>query len=216
MSEVQIFLSIVALGIFILYFKQLFSGDFPKRGVDYEAKAQESIQEPKRRDILNPANSKEAKVDRVEKLLKIADESIQKGDYQEASKALLSLLILEPNHLDGNRMLAVVHLNKGELKEAKETLIKILKRNPEDDLSYTLLANTLNKLGEREEAIKYHKKAIDLDPYYARHYFDYANTLLELGDKSKALKVYKGALELEPNMVEAKEAIEKLTKTKEA
>jgi len=38
MTTFQLFLLIVAGGVFYLFFKQLFSGSYPKRGIDYEAK----------------------------------------------------------------------------------------------------------------------------------------------------------------------------------
>ncbi len=41
MTTFQLLLLVIAGGVFYLFFKQLFSGNHPKRGVDFEAKVQD-------------------------------------------------------------------------------------------------------------------------------------------------------------------------------
>ncbi|NPA28400.1 MAG: hypothetical protein GXN91_05110, partial [Epsilonproteobacteria bacterium] len=75
MNEFQLFLFLIAVGIFAIFFKQLFSGNYPKRGIDYEAKLPDSqiggISEPTK--VFKSAEDK--RVSRVEELFRIADES---------------------------------------------------------------------------------------------------------------------------------------------
>ncbi len=211
MSEFQLILAIIALFIFVIFFKQLFSGNYPKRGIDYEAKVSNdsiaNISAPTK--VLNSQTS-DKKLSRVEELFNIAKESLEKGDNLEAKKALQSLLILEPNNIDALRMLAVAYMNMYDYSNAKDTLLELLKLNPDDDLAHNLLANLLHKLGEDEDAIIHHQKAIKLDSSYGSHYYNYANTLYDLGQKDEAIKYYKKALELDPTLEEAKKILREL------
>jgi len=211
MSEFQLILAIIALGIFVIFFKQLFSGNYPKRGIDYEAKVPDSniggISTP------NKVFKKEPQVQeqsRVEQLFSMAQEALDKNDNIEAKKALQSILILEPQNVDAMRMMAVAYMNMNDFSDAKEILLEALNIDENDDLAHTLLANALHKLGEDSQAIIHHKKAIELDPTYAKHYYNYANTLLDLGQLEVAKKMYKKALELEPDFKEAQKALSEL------
>lgn len=212
MNEFQLLLSIIALTVFIIFFKQLFSGNYPKRGVDFEAKLpNDNIGGVSRADkIFKKEPKHEDASSREEELLNIAKESIEKGDNVEAKKALQSLLILEPNSIEALRMLGAVNLNMNDYTNAKENFLKILELDSQDDLTHNLLANTLHKLGEDEQAIEHHKKAIELDKSYAPHYYNYANTLYDLGEKEKALAMYEKALEFDNSLEEAKKMIREL------
>lgn len=211
MSEFQLILAIVALFIFVIFFRQLFSGNYPKRGIDYEAKVPNdsiaNISAPTK--VLKQDESNKS-VSRVEQLFNIAQESLDKGDNLEAKKALQSLLILEPNNIDALRMLAVAYMNMYDYSNAKETLLELLNLNPNDDLAHNLLANVLHKLGEDEDAIIHHQKAIELDSTYGPYYYNYANTLYDLGQKDEAIKYYKKALELDSTLDEAKKILKEL------
>jgi len=212
MNEFQLLLSIIALTIFIIFFKQLFGGNYPKRGVDFEAKLpDESIGGISRADkIFNKASAEEESIGREEELLNIAINSMENDDNIEAKKALQSLLILEPNNIEALRMLGTVNLNMNDYTSAKENFLKILELDSKDDLTHNLLANTLHKLSEDEQAIEHHKKAIELDKSYAPHYFNYANTLYDLGRKDEALAMYEKALEFDNSLEEAKKMISEL------
>ncbi len=213
MNEFQLLLSIIALTVFIIFFKQLFSGNYPKRGVDFEAKLpNENIGGVSRADKIftKEENTDEQRKSREEELLNIAESSIEKGDNIEAKKALQSLLILEPNNIEALRMQGTVNLNMNDYTNAKESFIKILELDEKDDLTHNLLANTLHKLGEDDEAIKHHKRAIELDKSYAPYYFNYANTLYDLGKKDEALAMYEKALSFDHSLKEAKKMISEL------
>ncbi len=213
MNEIQLLLAIVALFVFVIFFRQLFSGNYPKRGVDFEAKLpDEQIGGVSRADKIftKPQSANEQGLSRIEELLNIAQKAIDEGDNIEAKKALQSLLILDPNNTQALRMLGVVFMNMNDFVDAKEQFLKLLEIDPNDDLAHNLLANALHKLGEDSEAIEHHKKAIELDSHYPAHYYNYANTLYDLGRKSEALALYKKALELEPNFEDAKKMVKEL------
>jgi len=213
MSSLQIILLIIAIGIFTIFFKQLFSGNYPKRGEDFEAK-EDSLKEIdinifSNKDKKAQENSKDTK-SRVQELFDIAQKALEDGNNIEAKKALQSLLIIEPNNTDAMRMLAVAYMNMNNYTKAKEVLNNLLQIDANDDLAYTLLANAEHKLGEDENALIHHKKAIELDSTYAKHYYDYANTLYDLGRFDEAKANYQKAYSLDNSLKEAKEMLERI------
>ncbi len=209
MTTFQLFLLIVAGGVFYLFFKQLFSGNYPKRGVDYEAKVPDDrIGGINRPDKVFAKPRQE--VSRTEQLIEMADEAIGKGDLLEARKAVQSALILDENNIEALRREGYLYLEDREYEEAKRVYEKILSLDPNDDIAHDSLANTLHKLGDDEAALRHHQKAIELDGEYAPHYFNYANTLYDMKRYDEALDNYKKAYELDPEIEEAKKMIEEL------
>jgi len=209
MTTFQLLLLIVAGGVFYLFFKQLFSGDHPKRGVDFEAKvADEQIGGINRPD--KTFSRPEVQPTRMEQLLQMTDEAVEKEDFEEAKKALGSALIIEEDNTDVLQKMGYVCMQTGDYEEAKESYAKLLSLDENDDMAHALLANVLHKLLDEEVAEKHHERAIALDPEYAPHYFNYANTLYDLGRKKEALAGYTKAYELDDTLEEAKKMMKKL------
>jgi tetratricopeptide (TPR) repeat protein len=209
MTTFQLLLLIVAGGVFYLFFKQLFSGDHPKRGVDFEANVpDEQIGGINRPDktFSKPA----VQPTRMEQLLQMTDDAVAKEDFEEAKKALGSALIIEENNNEVLQKMGYVYMQTSEYTEAKESYEKLLVLDETDDMAHALLANVLHKLGDEEGAEKHHERAIVLDPEYAPHHFNYANTLYDLGRKKEALMGYTKAYELDNTLEEAKKMIKEL------
>ncbi len=209
MTTFQFLLLIIAGGIFYLFFKQLFSGNHPKRGVDFEAKtADEQIGGINRPD--KTFSAPKVQPTRMEQLLGMADEAIKQKDFEEAHKALGSALIVEAENMDALQKMGFVAMELEYYDEAKEVYEKLLTLDENDDMAHALLANALHKLGDEAGAQIHHEKAIMLDPEYAPHHFNYANTLYDLGRTKEALTEYKKAYELDNSIEVAKEMIDKL------
>jgi len=209
MSIFQLFLLFLAASILYMFFKQLFSGSYPKRGVDFEAKnADEQIGGVSRPD--KTFSRPTVQPSRMEQLMNMADEAIEKKDFEEAKKALGSALIIDGNNVDVLQKMGYVCMESKDYAEAKETYEKLLTLDENDDMAHALLANALHKLDDEAGAEKHHEKAIALDPEYAPHHFNYANTLYDLGRKKEALIGYKKAYELDDSIEVAKEMIDKL------
>jgi len=207
----QLILLLAAGTIFYLFFRQLFSGNYPRRGVDFEAKTpDERIGGVNRPD--KTFSRPQEPQSRVQELLSIADASLQKGDNLEAKKALQSALILEEDNPEILRRLGVVYMNMNDYSDARKTYEHLLQIDPSDDLAHGSLANALHKLGEEDEALREHREAIRLDESYAPHHYNYANTLYDLGRREEALAEYRKALELDPQLEEAKKMIEELSR----
>lgn len=211
MTLFQLGLLVAAGVIFWLFFKQLFSGDYPKRGVDFEAKLpDEQIGGVSRPDKIFKKTETAAKPDRVEELIAIADDSVAKGDLLEARKAIESAAVLAPENPEVLRRQGYLAAEDRDYENAAEIYEKLLRIDPNDDQGHDALANVLHRLGKDEEAIAHHKKAIALDEGYAPYYFNYANTLYDLHRYDEAAALYKQAYECDPELTEAKEMYEKL------
>jgi Tfp pilus assembly protein PilF len=209
MTTFQLLLLIVAGGVFYLFFKQLFSGDHPKRGVDFEAKvADEQIGGINRPD--KTFSTPTVQPTRLEQLLQMTDDAVAKEDFEEAKKALGSAFIIDENNTDVLQKMGYVYMQTGEYEEAKESYEKLLSLDDTDDMAHASLANVLHKLGDDEGAQKHHEHAIVLDPEYAPHHFNYANTLYDLGRKKEALIGYTKAYELDDTLEEAKKMMKEL------
>ncbi len=209
MTIFQLLLFAAVIAIFYIFFKKLFSEDYPKRGIDFEAKNPDQqiggITAPDKtfsKPVLRPSRSEE--------LLTIADESVAKGDMLEAKKALQSLLTLDAKSPNVLKRYAYVLSATNDLLQSKEYYLEVLKLDADDDVAHAALANVLHRLGEDNEAIAHHQRSIELDGEYAPHSFNYANTLYELGKKEEALGYYQEALRLDPALKEAEEMIGKL------
>ncbi len=209
MTLLQLILLIAAGVIFYLFFRQLFSGDYPRRGVDYEAKLPDAriggVNRPDK-TFARPGESGT----RVQELLEIADTSLEQGDNLEAKKALQSALILDERNPEILRRLGVVYMNMNDYSDARKIYEMLLEIDPDDDLAHSSLANALHKLGEDEAALVHHRRAIELDPDYAPHHYNYANTLYDLGRREEALEEYRKAYALDPDLPEVKEMIGEL------
>ncbi len=211
MTLFQLILLVAALVIFYLFFKKLFSEDYPKRGIDFEAEnADAQIGGISRPDKI--FSSPEVRPDRKDELLSMADESDQNGDMLEAKKALQSALILDGENPEILSRYGYVLNAMNDYTGAKETYQKVLELDPDDDMAEAALANVLHKLNENEEAVSHHQRSIEIDPEYAPHYFNYANTLYDMGRNDEALENYEKAYAIDPSIEEAAEIIEKLKK----
>jgi tetratricopeptide (TPR) repeat protein len=205
----QIALFLIAVTIFYIFFKKLFSGDYPKRGIDYEAKLpDEQIGGISRPDKIFT----EPKVEksRLGELLEMADDSLAKEDFEDAKKAILSALILDENNVEVLQRAGFVSIQEEDFNQAVVYYEKIIALEPKNDLAFGSLANTYHKLGEDDKAIETHKRAISLDAHYAPHFFNYANTLYDLGKLDEAKQNYQKALELDDGLQEAQAMIDKI------
>jgi len=209
MTIFQLFLLIVAGTIFYLFFKQLFSGTYPKRGVDFEAK----VPDEQIGGISRPDKTFSKPVSmptRMEELLNMADEAVKKGDMLEARKAIQSALIIDADNVEALRRNGYLQVEFENYEEAKESYEKVLLLDESDDVAHDALANVLHKLGQDEKALEHHKRAITLDSEYAPYYFNYANTLYDIGQMQEALENYQKAYALDKSLAEAEKMIEKL------
>ncbi len=209
MTLFQLILFLIAATFFYLFFKQLFSGNYPKRGIDFEADMPaENIGSIAEADKVFAKHSKIPS--RMEELIHIADQASQDGNWVEVKKAMQSAQILDGKNPEVLRRLATAYMHMHDYSSAKEIYEELLQIDPDDDLAEASLANALHKLGEDDSAIVHHERSLVLDADYAPHYYNYANTLYDLGRKEEALGLYKKALEKDPELEAARDMIKEI------
>ena len=210
MTTFHLLLLIIAGGILYLFFKQLFSGEYPKRGIDFEAKtADEQIGGIMSPDKIFSRNTVE--LSRIDQLLQMADIAVEEKDYDEAKKALGSALIIEEKNIEALQKMGYISLQTKDYVEAKECFNTLIEVDENDDMAHVSIANTYHKLGDESKAEFHHEKAIAIDADYAPHHFNYANTLYDQGRTKEALTGYQFAYELDNSLAEAKNMIDKLS-----
>ena len=210
MSTFQLLLFLISAVIFYLFFKQLFSSSYPKRGVDFEAKKDdEQIGTITERN--KTFSEAQPQISRISQLIQMANNALEKEDYAEADKALSSANIIEPENQEVLLQHGFVLLMLERLEDAKEVYENLLTLNDQEDMAHVALANVLHKLGQNDEAKEHHLRAIALDETFAPHQFNYANTLYDLGEKEEALKYYKSTLALDGTLEEAQKMIKELS-----
>ncbi|CAA6824308.1 MAG: O-linked GlcNAc transferase [uncultured Sulfurovum sp.] len=210
MSTFQLLLFLISAVVFYLFFKQLFSSSYPKRGVDFEAKKDdEQIGAITERN--KTFSEPQPQISRITQLIQMADTAIEKEDYVEADKALSSANIIEPENQEILLQHGFVLLTLNRLEDAKEVYKNLLALNEQEDMAHVALANVLHKLGEDDEAKKHHLRAIELDKNFAPHHFNYANTLYDLGEKEEALQYYKSTLNVDSTLEEAQKMVKELS-----
>jgi len=210
MTIFQLLLFIATITVAILFFKQLFSGDLPANRVDIEPNRddQDVVKET---NFDNQIISGMPRESRVQQLIAMANEAIEKQDFVEADKALSSALILEKENIELLLQHGFILISLKRLEDAKETYLEILSLNEHEDIAHASLGNIYHNLEENALALQHHRKSIEIDPQYAPHYFNYANTLYDLSQKEQALAYYKKAYELDASLEEAMRMIKELS-----
>ena len=209
MTLFQLVLLAVAGTIFYLFFRQLFGGDYPRRGVDYES--QLSGERPG--GLAQPGRTAVQPTDthaRLDTLMEMADRAAERRDWLEVKKAMQSALILDEACIQAHRRIGIALLEMNDFGAARQHLERVLEADAQDDLIHSALANALHKLGEDDAAITHHEQAIALDGAYAPHHYNYANTLYDLGRRQEALALYRQAYALDPELKEAHAMIREL------
>ena len=210
MTIFQLLLFIATITVAVLFFKQLFSGDLPAKRLDIKPN-QDEEDVAKETSFDTQIVSGMPRVPRVQQLIAMVNEAIEKKDFVEADKAISSALILEKENVELLLQHGFILISLNRLEDAKETYLEILRLDEHEDIAHASLANVYHKLKEDELALHHHRKSIEIDSHYAPHYFNYANTLYELSQKEQALSYYKKAYELDSSLEEALRMIKELS-----
>ncbi len=209
MTVFQLILLVSAGTVFYLFFKQLFGGNYPKRGIDFEAE----VSDERIGGLLDPGKTfaqTARSASRIDTLLDIANRSAEQEDWAEVEKAMQSARILDENNVEVLRRLGVALLHTGQHAEAAKTFETLVGIDPRDDLAESSWANALHQLGDDAGALEHHERAVKMDPAYAPHYYNYANTLYDMGRREEALALYQKAYALDPELHSAKKMMEAL------
>jgi tetratricopeptide (TPR) repeat protein len=158
--------------------------------------------------------------------------AFERGDYQEAIKALTQAIKLDPSNANAYALCGLAYANAGDLASATQyskkacdlnncdLLVELYKQGLwQDSPSAASLVNlgganaaqqsafdkgyAASQQGNYQEAIKQYTEALKIDPNLAQAYNNRGNAYAGLGDYKKAIADYAQAIKIDPNNAEA-------------
>jgi len=124
------------------------------------------------------------------------------GRHNEALRAFITALKLDPENLEALGNLAVAYAKMGFLNEAKTFFGQILIRQPNDFKTHYALGKALDLLGDYDEAIKAYNKSLSLAPDFVDAHLGIGIIFLKQKKFESALKELQTADMLRPNSSE--------------
>jgi tetratricopeptide (TPR) repeat protein len=125
-----------------------------------------------------------------------ADLYYAKGDLDEAQKAFVYVLSLDPDHEESNNKLGLIYVKKGNLNKAESIFKRLTEDYPKNPVYFSNLALTYFNLEMFAEAKKMYEQAINLDPKKISRYINLGQVCVDMGDLSSAVGAYSKALVL--------------------
>jgi tetratricopeptide (TPR) repeat protein len=125
------------------------------------------------------------------------------GRVEEASKAFMKVVKLNPTYADGYNNLGVALQEQGKFQDALVAYKKAISIKPNYAEAYNNLGNTLLEQGEPAGAISSYKKAISIDSNYAEANYNMGFALSSINKPEEAIVAYNNAISMKPNYSEA-------------
>ena len=125
------------------------------------------------------------------------------GRVEEASKAFMKVVKLNPTYADGYNNLGVTLQEQGKFEGALMAYKKAISIKPNYAEAYNNLGNTLLEQGEPAGAISSYKKAISIDSNYAEANYNMGFALSSINKPEEAIVAYNNAISMKPNYSEA-------------
>ena len=125
------------------------------------------------------------------------------GRVEEASKAFMKVVKLNPAYADGYNNLGVTLQEQGKFEGALVAYKKAISIKPNYAEAYNNLGNTLLEQGEPAGAISSYKKAISIDSNYAEANYNMGFALSSINKPEEAIVAYNNAISIKPNYSEA-------------
>ena len=125
------------------------------------------------------------------------------GRVEEASKAFMKVVKLNPTYADGYNNLGVTLHEQGKFESALVAYKKAISIKPNYAEAYNNLGNTLLEQGEPAGAISSYKKAISIDSNFAEANYNMGFALSSINKPEEAIVAYNNAISIKPNYSEA-------------
>jgi len=125
------------------------------------------------------------------------------GRVEEASKAFMKVVKLNPAYADGYNNLGVSLHEQGKFESAVIAYKKAISIKPNYAEACNNLGNTLLEQGEPDGAISSYKKAIFIDSNYAEANYNMGVALSSANKPEEAILAYNNAISIKPNYPEA-------------
>lgn len=124
--------------------------------------------------------------------------------FDDAERALTSMLALAPDHPDAVRLLGMVAQRRGEHARASGCFRKVLARWPDDEELHLGLAISLFEQGDAAAALEHFRRACTLAPGSASAWFNLGEALAREAATEEAIAAFQRALALAPDHLSAR------------
>lgn len=126
------------------------------------------------------------------------EESLERGDFEEAERQFIRAIEKEPNSRRAYEGLGKLYMIQKKHEDAVETYKFLTKQHPESDTYFSNLAVALHAQKLYDRAIEAYEQAIAIAPDVASRYLNLGLTLEAKRHLEEAILNYRRAAELEP------------------
>ena len=137
--------------------------------------------------------------DRLETLIKQAEELIQASEYKLAISVFQQSLQIDPDNVELLRQYGKALTKIREFEQAIKVFEKALVIAPKNVKLLSCYITVLNKLGKTTQLIDTYHKLIEIEPQNYITLNSYANALASTGKHERAFQLFERALKIEPN-----------------
>ena len=130
----------------------------------------------------------------------LASANLKKGNMDLASNQATRFHNLQPNSVQGRKLLAVIRMQEGDFASVQQLLQPVLDSDPEDVDALNLVSSALLKEGKTSEAITLLARVAELQPDSAEAKVRLGAGMLMGGKGDDAVQPIQTALDINPNL----------------
>ena len=145
-----------------------------------------------------PDSSKNAK-EKVNELLKQADDAMQAANWRQAESKYLSTIKINPESADAYIGLGEAYRKMREQDQARETFEYASSHWPQEDRAFASIGRLDLEKGDLEQAKGQFLHALSINNEIVDYHMELADIYLRLSDNEKVLSSLQKAQNLEPN-----------------
>jgi tetratricopeptide (TPR) repeat protein len=125
----------------------------------------------------------------------------KEGRAEQAVQEYLTVLRLQPDHVDAHYNLGAAYGKEGRLNEAIQEYLIVLRLKPDYVDAHYNLGNAYGKEGHLNEALQEYLKVLTLQPNYINAHYNIGNVYLSQARVEEAVQEYLNVLRLQPNHI---------------
>lgn len=181
--------------IFLKYLKKTNQLERMKTHVNEEHKEQEKLKAEIEKQEKAALDFKE-----ISKIFSKAELLHAQGNIEDAKKAYIHVLSLNPDHIDSNVKLAKIYLNDGAFAKAEELYVKVLTMQPKRSEFYNPLAKALYGQKKLDEAKEAYEAAIKMNKTDKDSMVNLGHIHVETNDYRSAINAFSKALTVDSKL----------------
>ena len=139
----------------------------------------------------------------MQEAAKQAIENYRAGRLDAAARAARAILSLDPNSVEMNHLLGVIHFQQGNAAAARESLTRAVASPVATAEMHNNFGAVLQALGERDAAAAAFERALQIDPRHAHALNNLGVLYRDSGRGGHAIEAFRRAAALDPTLAQA-------------